>query len=72
MKTFHRNCLLPISVLSLSKEKPVPIPCKTKLQGRQAENGVMQPLLMRETHSDSGTNDSNSDSVCGGEVCQEA
>ena len=64
MKTLHRNLLLPISVLPLSKPEPVPVPHKTKLQGPPVETLVEQPPLMTKTLSESGTDDdSYTDSV---------
>ena len=53
MKSLHRNLLLPIFVLPLSKQKPVPVSCKNKLQGPHFENLVEQPLLVTETQSES-------------------
>ena len=60
MKTLHRNILLPIPVLPLSKRKPVPVPRKTKLQGPQVETLFEQPPLMTETQSETEASDGNS------------
>ena len=50
MKALHRNLLLPISVLPLTEQKPVPVPHKTKLPGphvENVENVVEQPLRLK-------------------------
>ena len=60
MKTLHRNLLLPISVLPLSKPKPVPVPRRTKLPGPQVETLVEQPPLMTETQSETEASDGDS------------
>ena len=44
-KTLHRNLLLPISVLPLTKQRPVPVPRKTKLPGPCVEN-IVERLQM--------------------------
>ena len=62
MKTLHITLLLPISVLPLTKQKPVPVPHKTKLPGPRVENVVLQPPSVIETQSETEASASDGDS----------
>ena len=68
MKTLHRNLLLPISVLPLTKKRPVPVPCKAKSPGSCVENVVEQPPSADETQSETEASDGDSvvDVICVG------